>query len=176
MIGTSRQPVIAERSLDCVGDTRRVVIRVHAPEPSMGDLPWRCGFIVTGIAEITATDEGQVLFAEGRDSFEALAMALLTTRNLLDRASERLGLEFAWPEEGWHAVPQWVPVHWGRRAERRLFDALVREETLMVQDREGLEPLPPRALSPEQRAAGLPRSKRKRRRDPGDDGSGGAHY
>jgi hypothetical protein len=153
-VGTTTQPVIAERELTCIGATRRVTIRVYAPEPEpepdADDLPWRCAFIVTGLPEVITADDDEVVFAIGRDSFEALSGALQGARSCLDRASEKVGLEFSWPAEGWHTVPHWVPVYWGRRAERRLLDAMIREETLMFKDRIGLEPPPRRELTAEQ--------------------------
>ena len=148
MVGTTDAPVIAERVLRCIQDGRRITVRVHAPErldeadtEEWGG-PWCCAFAIPGLEDITHAEDHQVMGVVGRDSFEALSRALITVRQLLDRAREKLGLEFGWEhadEEGWHAIPHWVPALWGRAADQRLNEAVLREETAMTQDGVGLE-------------------------------------
>lgn len=150
MWGNTDAPVIAERTLTCLQDGRQVTVRVHAPERLDAEdeaefgAPWCCcvAFPLPGLRPVTGADDGEVFCAMGRDSLEALSGALRDVRNVLDRVHEKLGLDFRWAhadDEDWHGVPHWVPAHWGRAADQRLNDAVLREETAMTQDGVGLE-------------------------------------
>lgn len=144
--GPTQQPVIAERQLIQVGTNDSLTIHIHQPElgGAVPDWPWRCGFALLGLSAMpafygpeSALADGDVWFADGQDSFDALMVALLYVRGMIDRVEEEFGVTYAWPVRAdWgHMVPHWVTLTYGRAHEQRLLNVMEQEETRLIETR-----------------------------------------
>ncbi|HEV7957224.1 MAG TPA: hypothetical protein VGP10_08695, partial [Marisediminicola sp.] len=108
------------------------------------DQTWRCGYALLGLPAIPAIygpghdlEPGEVWFAGGDDSFEALKFAFAHTRAMLDRVEEEFGVVYVWPPRAdWgHLAPRWVEQEYGRQYEQRLLDVMEQEETRLSETR-----------------------------------------
>jgi hypothetical protein len=140
--GRTTQPVIAERQLTYASASQPIVITLHAPEKGAvwEGQSWRCGYHVSGLPGVPAFYDGdtfepdEVWFAGGEDSFEALALALMEIRALLDRVEEEFAVALTWPPQAdlGHMVPQWINQHYGRDFEKCVIEAAEQEETRLI--------------------------------------------
>lgn len=144
--GVTGAPVIAERQLMREGSRDHATIRIHQPElgNTTADMPWRCGYIVEGLpglpemygAEMTLVG-GEVWFADGQDSLNALVVALANIRTLIDMVEEEYHCVYVWPlrERGGHMLPAMVTQAYGREHERSLLEAMDRESERILRKR-----------------------------------------
>ena len=109
----SSSRVVARRVLQLAPDQSRITVTVEAPEPDpgSGNKDWRCCFRISGLAERTK------LYAYGIDGFQALQLAMVGIRSVLE--PHRSNLSWAGgPLES--AFPMYVPYGWGQKFTRRL--------------------------------------------------------
>jgi hypothetical protein len=114
------QPWMARRALRR-SSGGEVEVRIGAPEKVPGG-EWRCAF------QVAISPDSAVQYAYGLDQLQALLMALVGVRAVLDTS----GLELSWEggEPGDHGMPFFVPQYFGLAFSRRL-------EALVVAEVEG---------------------------------------
>jgi hypothetical protein len=80
---------------------------------------------------------GEAWFAACQDSFDALMMAFVYVRGMIDGVEGEFGVTYAWPPRAdWgHMVPHWVSRAYGRQFEQRLLAVMLQEETRLIDAR-----------------------------------------
>jgi hypothetical protein len=142
----TRQPVIAERTLVARGTDDHLTLRIHQPElgGTVAEWPWRCGFVLEGLPSIpkyygpdAALAQGEAWFVDGQDSFDALMVALIYVRGMIDCAEKEFGVRYVWEARAdWgHMIPRWITLTYGRQFEERLLDVMGDEETRLLKAR-----------------------------------------